>query len=137
MRALLVTCVDGRIRSAIEDLEERLAIAGGDRLQVPGGPLALVVEGPQRQAMLAWIELLVRYKDVGIVYLVAHEHCLAYERKLGGFFHDEREVLERDLRAVSQLFEDAVYGVRVECHLLPWVADDHGGGEYSPAVPIT
>jgi hypothetical protein len=52
MNTLLVTCVDGRIRAEIEDLEEDLGISGCDRLQVPGGPLALVSEGPQQQAMV-------------------------------------------------------------------------------------
>jgi hypothetical protein len=136
MRTLLVTCVDARIRPAITDVEDALGIAGGDRLQVPGGPLALVAEGPQRQAMIGWIDLLARFKDVGIVHLVSHEHCLAYERRLGGFFNDERELLERDLRAARRSIEDAVYGVRVECHLVPWVADVPGRGEYAAAMPV-
>ena len=95
MRTLLVTCVDAGIRGEVEELEERLGIVGCDRLQVPGGPLALVAEGSPRQAVLAWVELLARFKDVGAVHLLSHQHCLAYERNLGGFFHDEREVLER------------------------------------------
>src|SRR5512136_2561571 len=110
MRTLLVTCVDPRIRGAIEEFEERLGITGCDRLEVPGGPLALAGDGPQRQAMVSWIELLVRFKDVGVVHLVSHQHCLAYERKLGGFFHEERAVLEGDLRSARQVIEDAVYG---------------------------
>ncbi len=132
MRTLLVTCVDARIRGAIEEFEDRLGITGCDRLQVPGGPLALAGDGPQRQAMTAWIELLVRYKDVGVVHLVSHQHCLAYERRLGGFFHEEREVMERDLRAARRVIEDAVYGVRVECHLVPWGADASGGAYGAP-----
>lgn len=137
MPTLLVTCVDARIRAAIARLEDDLGISGGDRLQVPGGPLALVSDGVQRQAMIAWVELLARFKDVTVVHLVSHQHCLAYERKLGGFFHDEREVLERDLRAARGILEDAVYGVRVDCHIVPWEADAAGGGAYGAAVPVT
>ncbi len=137
MRTLFVTCVDGRIRSTIEGLERDLGIAGGDRLQVPGGPLALVADEPQRQAMLAWIELLARFKDTGVVYLVSHQHCLAYQRKLGGFFHDEREVLERDLLAARKLLQDAVYGIRVECYLVPWLSDSPGDGDYLPPIPVS
>ena len=103
---------------------------------MPGGPLALAGDGPQRQAVTAWIELLVRFKDVGVVHLVSHQHCLAYQRKLGGFFPDEREVLERDLKAARHVIEDAVYGVRVECHLVPWLADDAGDGEYAAPMPL-
>jgi hypothetical protein len=135
VRAVLVTCVDARIRASIDGLEQDLGIVACDRLQVPGGPLALVADEPQRKAVVAWIELLARFKDVGVVYLVSHEHCLAYERKLGGFFHDEREVLERDLRVGKELLEDAVYGIRVECHVVP-VAGDGSGEDYAEAVPV-
>jgi hypothetical protein len=137
LRALLVTCVDSRIRWAIEALEDELGIAGCDRLQVPGGPLALVADESQRRAMIAWVELLGRSKDVGVVHLVSHEHCLVYQRKLGGFFADEREVLERDLRAARQVVENAVYGVRVECHVAPWVASAYGDGEYGRVAFVT
>ena len=135
MNTLLVTCVDGRIRWAIEALEDELGIAGCDRLQVPGGPLALVTEGYQQHAMTDWIELLARSKDVGVVHLVSHQHCLAYQRKMGGFFADEREVLERDLHRARRVLEDAVYGVRVQCHLVPWFTDA-GGGEYGSPVSL-
>jgi hypothetical protein len=135
MRTLLVTCVDAGIRGEVEELEERLGIVGCDRLQVPGGPLALVAEGSARQAVLAWVELLARFKDVGTVHLLSHQHCLAYERNLGGFFHDEREVLERDLIAAKRACEDAVYGLRVECHLVPWLADAYDG-QYASAVSV-
>jgi hypothetical protein len=134
MRTLLVTCVDAGIRGEVEELEERLGIVGCDRLQVPGGPLALVAEGSPRQAVLAWVELLARFKDVGAVHLLSHQHCLAYKRNLGGFFHDEREVLERDLLAARRTLEGAVYGLRVECHLLPWVGGEAGG--YMAAEPV-
>jgi hypothetical protein len=136
MRTLFVTCVDARIVDAVTALEEALGLRGCDRLQVPGGPLALVADGPQREATTAWIELLARFKDVGVVHLVSHQHCLAYQRVLGGFFQDEREVLERDLLAARRALEDAVYGIRVECHLVPWVADDAGNGEFAAPVPV-
>ena len=135
MSTLLVTCVDARVRRELSELEDRLGIAGGDRLQVPGGPLALVTDGPQREAMTAWIELLVRFKGVSVVYLVSHEHCLAYQRRLGGFFHDEREILERDLHTARRIVEDKVYGVRAECYLLPWVERMPDGG-YGRPEPV-
>jgi hypothetical protein len=136
MRTLFVTCVDARIGGAVDALEEALGLEACDRLQVPGGPLALVSDGPQRQATTDWVEFLARFKDVAVVHLVSHEHCLAYQRKLGGFFQDEREVLERDLLAARRVLEDAVYGIRVECHLVPWVADDAGDGEFTAPVPV-
>jgi carbonic anhydrase len=135
LSTLLVTCVDARIRDELSVLEDRLGIAGGDRLQVPGGPLALVTEGPPREAVTAWIELLVRFKDVRVVYLVSHEHCLAYQRRLGGFFHDEREILERDLHTARRIVEDKVYGVRAECYLVPWVESMPDGG-YGRPLPV-
>jgi hypothetical protein len=134
VRTLLVTCVDAGIRGGVDDLEERLGIVGCDRLQVPGGPLALVAEGSPRQAVLAWIELLARFKDVAAVHLLSHQHCLAYERNLGGFFHDERQALERDLLTARRTIEGAVHGLRVECHLLPWVGGEVGG--YTVAEPV-
>jgi hypothetical protein len=135
VNVLLVTCVDGHIRGAIETLEAELGIAGCDRLQVPGGPLALVTEGHQQRAMTDWLELLSRFKDVAVVHLVSHQHCLAYQRKLGGFFADEREVLERDLNVAKRVIEGAVYGVRVECHLVPWFPEVDGG-EYGLPVSV-
>jgi len=98
--------------------------------------LVTCVDARIRPAMMDWIDLLARFKDVGIVHLVSHEHCPAYERKLGGYFNNERELLERDLRAARRTIEDAVYGVRVECHLVPWVADLPGGGEYAAAMLV-
>jgi hypothetical protein len=136
MRTLLVTCVDSRLSAVIEELEDELGIRGCDRLQVPGGPLALLSDGPQAPAMIAWIELLARHKDVSVVHLVSHQHCLAYQRRLGGFFHDEREVIERDLLAAKRACENAVYGLRVDCHLVPWL-DDAYGGDYASPVSVT
>ena len=60
MSTLLVTCVDGRLHDHLHDLEERLGVADGDRLQVPGGPLALVTAGAQQEAVAGWIEFLAR-----------------------------------------------------------------------------
>jgi hypothetical protein len=67
--------------------------------------------------------------------LVAHQHCLAYERRLGGFFYDEREVLERDLRAVQRRLGNRLFSTQVECFLVPWQEHFTGGG-FGPAEEL-
>lgn len=120
MDSLLVACVDGRLRTSVRDLEASLGTEEGDRLLIPGGPLTLVVPGAVRDVALGWVEMLVARKAVRRIVLVSHQHCLAYQQKLGGFFHDEREVIERDLAAARRLLEDRFNGVRVECYIVPW-----------------
>jgi hypothetical protein len=126
--SLLVGCVDGRLRWCVHDLEVSLGIGHGDRLLIPGGPLALVAPGPERDAVFAWIEMLVARKAVRKIVLVSHQHCLGYQQKLGGFFHDEREIIERDLAAARALLTDRFNAVRVECFMVPWRETRSGAG---------
>jgi len=132
---LLVSCVDGRLRETLRELETRIGSEDGDRLLVPGGPLVLTDSTPEHDHVSAWIETIVRGHGIRTVYLVAHQHCLAYERKLGGFFYDEREVLERDLRAVQRKLGDRFFSTRVECFVVPWHEHLTGGG-FGPAEPL-
>ena len=130
MATLIVACVDGRLRDALAELETRIDAAACDRLLIPGGPLVLTDSAVERDHVLGWVETIVRGHGVNTVYLVAHQHCLAYQRKLGGFFHDEREIIERDLLAVQRTLRDRLYNTSVECFLVPWeerVADGSFG----------
>jgi len=132
---LLVSCVDGRLRETLHELEMRIGSENGDRLLIPGGPLMLTDSTPEHDYVSAWIETIVRGHGIRTVYLVAHQHCLAYERKLGGFFYDEREVIERDLRAVQRKLRDRLFGTQVECFLVPWQEHVTGGG-FGPAEEL-
>lgn len=128
MATLLVSCVDGRLREALAELETRLGAEDGDRLHVPGGHLVLTDSAREQGHILEWMDAIVRGHGVDTIYLVAHEHCLAYERKMGGFFHDEREVIERDLLAVRSKLGDRFFSTRVECFVVPWREQLAGGG---------
>ena len=128
MTTLLVSCVDGRLRETLRELETRTGSENGDRLLVPGGPLVLTDSAAERDHVLTWMEAIVRGHGVQTIYLVAHQHCLAYERKLGGFFYDERDVLERDLQAVQRKLGDRFFSARVECFVAPWHEQLTGGG---------
>ncbi len=135
MTTLLVSCVDGRLRETLHELEMRIGSENGDRLLIPGGPLMLAASTPEHDHVSAWIETIVRGHGIRTVYLVAHQHCLAYERRLGGFFYDEREVLERDLRAVQRRLGDRLFSTQVECFLVPWQEHSTGGG-FGPAEEL-
>ena len=128
MTTLLVSCVDGRLRETLRELETRTGSENGDRLLVPGGPLVLTDWAAEHDHVLGWIEAVVRGHGVQTIRLVAHQHCLAYERKLGGFFYDEREVIERDLWAVQRKLGDRLFSTRVECFVVPWHEHLTGGG---------
>ena len=135
MTTLLISCVDGRLRETLAELEARLGCEAGDRLLVPGGPLVLTERAAERDHILDWVESIVRGHRVQTVYLVAHQHCLAYERKLGGFFYDEREVIERDLRAVQRKLGDHLFSTRVESFVVPW--QEHlTGGDFAAAEAV-
>jgi hypothetical protein len=67
--------------------------------------------------------------------VVAHQHCLACRRKLGGFFCDERDVLECDLRALQRTLGDRIFGAQVECFVVPWQEELPGGG-FGPAETV-
>ena len=135
MTTLLVACVDGRLREALGELEARVDAEACDRLLVPGGPLVLTDSAAEQGQVLGWMDAIVRGHGVNAIYLVAHQHCLAYQRKLGGFFHDEREVVERDLLAVQRKLGDRYFSARVECLLVPWDEEVTGGGfGYAEAI---
>lgn len=136
--SLLVGCVDGRLRASVHDLEASLGIGHGDRLLIPGGPLTLVDAGPERDVAFGWIEMLVARKAVRRVVLVSHQHCLGYQQRLGGFFHDEREIIERDLATARKLLVDRFNAVRVECYIVPWRETRSGAGyEDAEAVDLS
>lgn len=123
--ALIVSCADGRLRELLLALETRLDVADADRLLVPGGPLALIEGQRGRQAMVDWLELLVRGHDMDLVCLVSHEDCLAYAHRLAGSADDERSVLEDDLAEARRLIVGRYPGIPVECFVVPCA---HGGG---------
>jgi hypothetical protein len=125
---LLISCVDGRLREALGELERRLGAENGDRLLVPGGPLVLTEQAPERDHVLGWIETVCRGRGTHAIYLVAHQQCLAFQRRHGGFFYDEREVLERDLLTVQRTLGDRIYSAHTECFLVPWREQPAGGG---------
>jgi hypothetical protein len=125
---LIVACVDGRLREALAQLETRLDAEACDRLLVPGGPLVLTDSAAEQGQVLGWMDTIVRGHGATTICLVAHQHCLAYQRKLGGFFHDEREIVERDLLAVQRKLGDRFFSTRVECFLVPWDDQVMGGG---------
>lgn len=136
--SLLVGCVDGRLRASVRDLEMSLGVGEGDRLLIPGGPLALIVPGPEGDTAFGWIEMLVARKAIRRIVLVSHQHCLAYQQKLGGFFHDEREIIERDLATARRLLVDRFNAVRVECYVVPWRETRSGAGyEDAEAVDLS
>ncbi len=128
MNTLLVSCVDGRLRQTLAELETRIGADNGDRLLVPGGPLVLTDWAAEQDHVLGWIEAIVRGHGVDTIYLVAHQHCLAYQRRLGGFFYDEREVIERDLLAAQRKLGDRFFSARVACFVVPWHEQPKGGG---------
>jgi hypothetical protein len=132
---LLVACSDGRLRDTLADFERELDAETGFRILVPGGPLVLTAAAPEHDAALGWLELLVARQNVHTIYLVSHQHCLAYERLIGGFFHDERDTLARDLRAVRDLLASRFYGVTVHCFVIPWI-DAGGEGDFGAAEPL-
>ncbi len=135
MGSLLVSCVDGRLRQTLDELERRLGAGSDDRLLVPGGPLVLTDPASEQDHILDWIEAIVRGHSVDTIHLVAHQHCLAYQRRLGGFFYDEREVIELDLLGVQKKLRDRFFSTRVECFVVPWREQPTGGG-FGPAEPI-
>jgi len=120
--------VDGRLRQALAELESRVGAEHGDRLLVPGGPLVLIDSASEQDHVLGWVEAIVRGHGVDMIYLVAHQHCLAYQRRLGGFFYDEREVIERDLLAVQRKLGDRLFGTLATCFVVPWHEQSKGGG---------
>ena len=135
MATLMIACVDGRLREALAELETRLDAETCDRLLVPGGPLVLTDSAPAQAQVLDWMETIVRGRGVTTICLVAHQQCLAYQRKLGGFFYDEREIVERDLLAVQRKLRDRFFSTRVDCFLVPW-DEQVMGGDFGDAEAV-
>jgi len=120
MNALLVACSDGRLTAVLHTLQERLRIAGAERMLVPGGPLALAKTGAERRVARDCVSHIIETRGVRRVVLVSHQDCAAYDRALGGLGFDQQAILERDLRRVRAMLEDDYLGVEVECYVVPW-----------------
>jgi len=126
MNSLLISCSDGRVAPALDDLQRRLRIEDADRMLVPGGPLALTKTGADRRVARDCVAEIVSTHDVRRIVLVSHQDCFAYEHALGGLGFDQREILERDLRRVRADLEHDHLGVDVECYVIPWREDEDG-----------
>jgi len=135
MDQLYIGCSDGRIAASATTLLEGVGAADAARVVVPGGPLQLTRPGNERRVLLDWIGGLLESHDIRIVYLVSHQHCLAYERALGGLGFDQQELLERDLRRAKTLLETTFTGVEVQCYVIPW-SENGNGAAFGPAIPV-
>jgi hypothetical protein len=132
---LIISCVDGRIRDRLSQLEERLGEEDPLWLMVPGGPLIFSESRAEADAVLGWIDTLTTRQGVHKIVLVSHQQCLAFQRKYGGFFHDEMEVIARDLARAKQAILDRFYGIHVDCFVVPWDSGSRSPG-FSPAKSV-
>ena len=128
MPDLLIACSDGRLNDTLARFQERRRMPAADRLLVPGGPLVLVRPGMERRVCLECIRVLVDSHAPKRLVLVSHQDCAAYERALGGFGFDQREILERDLRRVRTLLENEFPQLQVSCWFIPWQERAAGAG---------
>lgn len=69
------------------------------------------------------------------VYLVSHQECAAYGRKLGGRGFDQQELLERDLVRAKTLLENTFRDVEVHCFVIPW-RENGLGPAFGPAESV-
>jgi hypothetical protein len=135
MSNLIISCIDGRIREKLKDLEKHIGEEHSLWLLIPGGPLAFVDSKKDDDKMLNWIDTLILQQGVNRIILVSHQHCLAYQRKLGGFFHDEREVVSRDLAEAKKILMDKFFSIQVECYLIPWKEENPISGFSTAEMP--
>jgi len=135
MSHLIISCIDGRIRDRVRELEEKIGEKNSLWILVPGGPLAFSEPNTEIESLLSWIDTLITRQGVHKIVLASHQQCLAYGRKLGGFFHDEREILARDLAKAKKALLEKFFGIRVECYIVPWL-DRESPGIFGPAEMI-
>ena len=132
METLILACADGRLRDALQRLEETLEVDVSDQLLVPGGPLVLVRPGMERRVALECIRSMVANVGVRRIVLVSHQDCRAYERALGGFGFDQLELLTRDLERVRRLIENEWPALTVETYVIPWTGENGVAGFGAP-----
>lgn len=135
MEHFLIACSDGRLTDTLDRLLTDLGIDAADRLLVPGGPLVFVRPGMERRVAMGCITTMIEAGGVRKVLLVSHQDCRAYERALGGLGFDQKEILERDLRRVRALIENAFPALDVSCYFIPW-RENGGGAAYGDAEPV-
>jgi hypothetical protein len=134
MSDVLLSCSDGRLIEPLDRLRADHGLTPPHRFFVPGGPLMLARPGMERRVALDSLTTLVEGQRVRRLFLVSHQQCLAYERALGGFGFDQRELLERDLRRVRTVLESTFPQVQVFCFFIPWHDDDGRAGFGAPIV---
>jgi hypothetical protein len=125
--AIILACSDGRLREQLLALETRLGIEGADRVQVPGGPLALLRTEHQRRSLTDWLGLLIPAHAIERICLVSHEDCLGYA-PLRAAGHDERRALERDAHAARDQLRQRLPHVVVEGYIVPFDSTAHRFG---------
>jgi carbonic anhydrase len=118
--ALFIACSDGRMAAALAWLQEQEGEPAADRLLLPGGPLVFTQPGTERRVALEFVRMQIDVHGIRRIYVVSHQDCQAYERALGGFGFDQRELLVRDLQRVRVLLENAFPDVDVRCFFIPW-----------------
>lgn len=135
MTALFIACSDGRLAASLAALQEQEGALDADRMLLPGGPLVLTQPGTERRVALEFVRLQIDLHGIRTLYLVSHQDCGAYERALGGFGFDQRELLVRDLQRVRMLLENAFPDTDVRCFLVPW-RENGGGAGFGTAEPV-
>jgi len=135
MSHLVISCIDGRIRGRLKELEERLGENNPLWLLVPGGGLIFSESKAEADAVTGWLETLISRQGVDRIILVSHQRCLAYGRKLGGFFFDERDTVTRDLAKAKNAIWDRFPGIGVDCFIVPWLDDNPDNG-FGPAEEV-
>ena len=118
MGTLLISCSDGRLSAALDELLRQLDAQDADRFLVPGGPLALTRTGAERRVTKDDVASIVAIHAIRRIVLVSHQDCFAYERILGGPGFDQMEILERDLLRAKTLVEQEFLGVHAECYVV-------------------
>jgi len=124
VHAVLLACSDASLAAVLDRLQADLDLTDVDRLLVPGGPLLLSRPGIERRVGLECLASLVETHGARKVVLVSHQQCSSYERALGGFGFDQRELLERDLHRVRTVVESAFPQVEVLSYFVPWHEDN-------------
>ena len=144
METLILACADGRLRDALQRLEETLEVDVSDQLLVPGGPLVLVRPGMERRVALECIRSMVANVGVRRIVLVSHQDCRAYERALGGFGFDQLELLDARPGAGAPADRERVAGAHrrdlrdpLDAERTGWPASAHPACRLTPQLART
>ncbi|MEE4276299.1 MAG: hypothetical protein V2J16_10590 [Thermoleophilia bacterium] len=134
MPAVLLACSDASLAPVLDRLQSDLGLTDVDRMLVPGGPLLLSRPGIERRVALECLTSLVEMHGARTVVLVSHQQCSSYERALGGFGFDQRELLERDLHRVRTVVQTTFPQVEVLAFFVPWHEDNEVAGYGEPVA---